>query len=86
METALALGLMVASIPGMRSWFNILGSLILEGVMMRQIKSIDGRSDPWFYKDNRIEILANNRFSDSVDFFLVENYQGKYWEIPKNIE
>ena len=53
---------------------------------MRQIKSIDGRTDPWFYKDNRLEILANNRFSDSVDFFLVENYQGKYWEIPKNIE
>ena len=48
--------------------------------------SIDGRSDLWFYKDDRIEILVNNRFSDSVDCFLVEDYQGKYWEIPRKID
>lgn len=45
---------------------------------MRQIVSIDGRSDLWFYKENRIEILVNNRYSDSVDFYLVEDYKGKY--------
>ena len=48
--------------------------------------SIDGRSDLWFYKDNRIEILVNYCLGDSVKFYLVEDYQGKYWEIPKNIE
>ena len=63
-----------------------MSNMIVEGVMMRQIISIDGRSDLWFYKENRIEILVNNRYSDSVDFYLVEDYKGKYWETPKNIE
>ena len=63
-----------------------MSNMIVEGVMMRQIISIDGRSDLWFYKENRIEILVNNRYSDSVDFYLVEDYKGNYWETPKNIE
>ena len=63
-----------------------MSNMIVEGVMMRQIISIDGRSDLWFYKENRIERLVNNRYSDSVDFYLVEDYKGRYWETPKNIE
>ena len=72
--------------PGLLSRLCFMSDMIVKGVRMRQIISIDGRSDLWFYKENRIEILVNNRYSDSVDFYLVEDYKGKYWETPKNIE
>ena len=77
---------MVSTSPRLLSRRYIFSNVILEGVIIRKIISIDGRSDLWFYEENRIEILVNNRYSDSVDFYLVEDYKGRYWETPKNIE